>query len=114
MIASACNNLRVSSLSSSTCRLIVTAVSRFTRSHVHHAIAASSNVGPTIVANSSAVKETRDFRVIGNGPRPDETRLTALPNTYAATASGARAVSLAFYIRPAVRSAEKLMAATSK
>ena len=66
------------------------------------------------MAISSAVNESRDFRVIGNGPRPDETRLTALPNTYAATASGARAMSLAFYIRCAATSAEKLMAATSK
>jgi hypothetical protein len=42
------------------------------------------------------VKEIRDFRVTGNGSRPNETRLTALPNFYAAAVSGARAMSLAF------------------
>ena len=96
MIWSDCSNLRASSLSNSTFRLIVTAVSRFTRSHVHHAIAANSNVGPRIVASRSALKEIRDFRVIGNGSRPDETRLIALPNFYAAAASEASAVSIAF------------------
>jgi hypothetical protein len=99
MIASDCSNLRASSLSSSAFRLIVTAVSCFNRSHVHHAIAANSNAGPRIVASRSALKEIRDFRVIGNCSCPDETRLTALSNFYAAAASEARAVSIAFPYR---------------
>jgi hypothetical protein len=59
-------------------------------------MAANSNAGPRSVANSSALKEIRDFRVTGNGSRPDAKRLTACTEIYAAAAFGARAVSLAF------------------
>lgn len=60
----------------------------------NHAL--TPRLGTRSVASRSALKEIRDFRVIGNGSRPDETRLTALPNFYAAAPSEASAVSIAF------------------
>ena len=78
-MASDCKKRSACSLSSSTFRLIVTAVSRLTPSQLHHAIAASSKVGPRIVASRSTLKEARYFWVMRNVARVGETCLFALP-----------------------------------